>query len=177
MDHHQLSQQQGYQHHPCYNQDNPGHNLSIHGHNQDSFHHQYNHGGTYDTYSTHQHQTQFSPEYQDCFVKSEPEDYKYSSTYDQQYYGAYSDIDKYKLERKRERNRIAATKCRMRKLEKIAQLDTEVGQLKEQNLQLAKEGDCLRGELRQLKDILKKHVESGECRLAESGGHNPDSTS
>ena len=26
--------------------------------------------------------------------------------------GAYSDIDKYKLERKRERNRIAATKCR-----------------------------------------------------------------
>ena len=43
----------------------------------------------------------------------------------------------------------------MRKLEKIAQLDTEVGQLKEQNLQLAKEGDCLRGELRQLKDILE----------------------
>ena len=64
MDHHQLSQQQGYQHHPCYNQDNPGHNHSIHGHNQDSFHHQYNHGGGYDTYSTHQHQTQFSPEYQ-----------------------------------------------------------------------------------------------------------------
>ena len=64
MDHHQLSQQQGYQHHPCYNQDNPGHNHSIHGHNQDSFHHQYNHGGAYDTYSTHQHQTQFSPEYQ-----------------------------------------------------------------------------------------------------------------
>ena len=26
--------------------------------------------------------------------------------------GGYSDIDKYKLERKRERNRIAATKCR-----------------------------------------------------------------
>ena len=112
-----------------------------------------------------------------CYVKTEPEDYKYSSTYDQQFYGemftitlsylckstfhgpnwsditpiqnsgnyhvlwqpdsgcypmktgyhlscinqksfnitisgGYSDIDKYKLERKRERNRIAATKCR-----------------------------------------------------------------
>ena len=44
---------------------------------------------------------------------------------------------------------------RMRKLERIAQLDSEVGQLKEQNMQLVKEGDCLRGELRQLKDILK----------------------
>lgn len=44
---------------------------------------------------------------------------------------------------------------RMRKLERIAQLDSEVGQLKEQNLQLVKEGDCLRGELRQLKDILR----------------------
>ena len=43
----------------------------------------------------------------------------------------------------------------MRKLERIAQLDSEVGQLKEQNMQLAKEGDCLRGELRQLKDILR----------------------
>ena len=44
---------------------------------------------------------------------------------------------------------------RMRKLERIAQLDSEVGQLKEQNMQLVKEGDCLRGELRQLKDILR----------------------
>ena len=43
----------------------------------------------------------------------------------------------------------------MRKLERIAQLDSEVGQLKEQNMQLVKEGDCLRGELRQLKDILR----------------------
>ena len=82
----------------------------------------------------------------------------------------------------------------MRKLERIAQLDSEVGQLKEQNMQLVKEGDCLRGELRQLKDILRfaelllvlqmelifcccrKHVESGECKIGElcSG---PDSCS
>ena len=47
---------------------------------------------------------------------------------------------------------------RMRKLERIAQLDSEVGQLKEQNMQLVKEGDSLRGELRQLKDILRYGV-------------------
>jgi len=171
MDHHQLPQQ-GYQHsHPCYNQDPGHHHHTIDGHNQDSFQHHYNQQGTFETYSNQQHQTQFSPEYQGCYVKTEPEDYKYSSTYDQQFYGGYSDIDKYKLERKRERNRIAATKCRMRKLERIAQLDSEVGQLKEQNMQLVKEGDCLRGELRQLKDILKKHAESGECRL-QDGARN-----
>jgi len=38
-------------------------------------------------------------------------------------------------------------------------------------------GDCLRGELNHLKDVLKKHVESGECRLRETAGDNPDSTS
>ena len=82
----------------------------------------------------------------------------------------------------------------MRKLERIAQLDSEVGQLKEQNLQLVKEGDCLRGELKNLKDILKwdstnkynfikltslfrKHMESGECRLSDVATNNPDSTS
>merc|ERR1712061_850785 len=136
------------------------------GHNQDSFHHQYNHGGTYDTYSSHQHQTQFSPEYQDCFVKSEPEDYKYSSNYDQQYYGAgaYSDIDRYKLERKRERNRIAATKCRMRKMERIAQLDQEVAELKSQNTMLGQVGERLRAEVQTLKTRLKEHVGSG-CQV------------
>ena len=62
----------------------------------------------------------------------------------------------------------------MRKLERIAQLDSEVGQLKEQNMQLVKEGDSLRGELRQLKDILRKHVESGECKLGELCSSGPD---
>ena len=33
-----------------------------------------------------------------------------------------SGIDRFKLEKKRERNRIAASKCRQRKLEKISEL-------------------------------------------------------
>ena len=60
----------------------------------------------------------------------------------------------------------------MRKMEKISQLDAEVGQLKEQNSELVKEGDSLR----QLKDTLEKHLESGECKLEGSRGRNPDST-
>merc|ERR1719411_1428322 len=150
------------------------HQYGLHqdGHHQDDYHQhhqQFDPQASYDNYSSQQHlpHSQYSPEYSGCYVKSEPEDFKYSSSSYEQYYGGggYQDIEKYKLERKRERNRIAATKCRMRKLERIAQLDSEVGQLKEQNMQLAKEGDCLRGELNHLKDILKKHVESGECRL------------
>ena len=61
-------------------------------------------------------------------------------------------------------------------MERISQLETEVGLLKEQNLQLSKEGDKLRGELRQLKDTLEKHSESGECKLEWERGKKPDST-
>ena len=64
MDHHQHPQH-GYHNHPCYNQDNnPGHNQGMHGHNQDTFHQQYNVQGSFDTYSTQLHPNQFSPEYQ-----------------------------------------------------------------------------------------------------------------
>lgn len=35
---------------------------------------------------------------------------------------AISDLDRFKLEKKRERNRIAASKCRQRKLERISDL-------------------------------------------------------
>ena len=55
-------------------------------------------------------------------------------------------MERFRLERKRERNRIAATKCRQRKLEKIAQLDSEVSQLKEENLTLKQVREKLREE-------------------------------
>ena len=35
-------------------------------------------------------------------------------------------VEQFKLEKKRERNRIAATKCRLRKMERISQLDGQV---------------------------------------------------
>merc|ERR1719318_1265138 len=45
--------------------------------------------------------------------------------------------EKIKLERKRLRNRLAASKCRKRKLERISQLDERVAQLKTENADLA----------------------------------------
>ena len=38
-----------------------------------------------------------------------------------------SDLDRFKLEKKRERNRIAASKCRQRKLERISDLGNHDG--------------------------------------------------
>ena len=71
---------------------------------------------------------------------------------------------KMKQERKRERNRLAAAKCRMRKLERIAQLEERVKELKEQNAALADTGLHLRGDLASLKQELVNHLQSG-CGL------------
>merc|ERR1711860_410096 len=45
--------------------------------------------------------------------------------------------EKIKLERKRQRNRLAASKCRKRKLERIGQLELKVKDLKGENSELA----------------------------------------
>merc|ERR1711971_1431522 len=45
--------------------------------------------------------------------------------------------EKIKLDRKRQRNRLAASKCRKRKLERISQLDDRVAGLKNENADLA----------------------------------------
>uniref|UniRef100_A0A8C4NHB0 Transcription factor JunB n=1 Tax=Eptatretus burgeri TaxID=7764 RepID=A0A8C4NHB0_EPTBU len=48
-----------------------------------------------------------------------------------------------KVERKRHRNRIAATRCRRRKLERIARLQDKVASLKAQNVTLENQaGEC-----------------------------------
>lgn len=44
--------------------------------------------------------------------------------------------EKIKLERKRQRNRVAASKCRKRKLERISKLEDKVKDLKGENLEL-----------------------------------------
>merc|ERR1719159_1365274 len=45
--------------------------------------------------------------------------------------------EKIKLERKRQRNRLAASKCRKRKLERISHLELKVRDLKGENAELA----------------------------------------
>lgn len=69
--------------------------------------------------------------------------------------------EKIKLERKRARNRIAARKCRTRKLERIARLEERVADLKGQNNQLANSASSLRDQVCKLKRRIIEHVNSG----------------
>ncbi|KAG8454850.1 hypothetical protein GDO86_001173 [Hymenochirus boettgeri] len=72
--------------------------------------------------------------------------------------------ERIKAERKRLRNRIAASKCRKRKLERISRLEEKVKSLKTQNTELASTANLLREQVAQLKQKVMSHVNSG-CQL------------
>ncbi|XP_072294659.1 transcription factor JunD-like [Eucyclogobius newberryi] len=72
--------------------------------------------------------------------------------------------ERIKAERKRLRNRIAASKCRRRKLERISRLEDKVKTLKNQNTDLASTASVLRDQVTQLKQKVLTHVNSG-CEL------------
>ncbi|KAJ0032836.1 hypothetical protein NQD34_002917 [Periophthalmus magnuspinnatus] len=72
--------------------------------------------------------------------------------------------ERIKAERKRLRNRIAASKCRRRKLERISRLEDKVKSLKTQNTDLASTASVLRDQVEQLKQKVLTHVNSG-CEL------------
>uniref|UniRef100_A0A8C6WW23 Transcription factor JunB n=1 Tax=Neogobius melanostomus TaxID=47308 RepID=A0A8C6WW23_9GOBI len=72
--------------------------------------------------------------------------------------------ERIKAERKRLRNRLAATKCRRRKLERIARLEEKVKGLKSDNAGLSNTASVLRDQVAQLKQKVLTHVSSG-CQL------------
>lgn len=72
--------------------------------------------------------------------------------------------ERIKAERKRLRNRIAASKCRKRKLERISRLEDKVKTLKSQNTELASTASVLREQVAQLKQRVMNHVNNG-CQL------------
>lgn len=72
--------------------------------------------------------------------------------------------ERIKAERKRLRNRLAATKCRRRKLERIARLEEKVKGLKSDNQGLSNTASVLRDQVAQLKQKVLTHVSSG-CQL------------
>jgi hypothetical protein len=72
--------------------------------------------------------------------------------------------EKIKLERKRLRNRVAASKCRKRKLERISQLDDRVSALKGENSELAAVVKKLKASVCELKQEVMEHVGSG-CQI------------
>ncbi|KDR21486.1 Transcription factor AP-1 [Zootermopsis nevadensis] len=75
--------------------------------------------------------------------------------------------EKIKLERKRQRNRIAASKCRRRKLERISRLEDKVKLLKGENTELGSVVHKLKEQVCQLKEQVMDHVHSG-CQIMVS---------
>ncbi|XP_075787438.1 transcription factor JunD-like [Pelodiscus sinensis] len=77
--------------------------------------------------------------------------------------------ERLKAERKRLRNRIAASKCRRRKLERIARLEEKVKALKGQNAELAATASLLRAQVSQLQGRVRSHLSSG-CHISAAAG-------
>ncbi len=75
--------------------------------------------------------------------------------------------ERIKIDRKRERNRVAARKCRTRKLERIARLEDRVRQLKGENSDLSTTATSLRDQVAKLKQQIMQHVNSG-CQVMMS---------
>jgi transcription factor AP-1 len=70
-----------------------------------------------------------------------------------------------KLERKRLRNRLAASKCRKRKLERISNLDEKVSDLKDENGELMGIVKRLKDSVCNLKQEVMEHVQHG-CQIS-----------
>ncbi|XP_055918181.1 transcription factor Jra [Eupeodes corollae] len=77
--------------------------------------------------------------------------------------------EKIKLERKRQRNRVAASKCRKRKLERISKLEEKVKELKGENADLALVLKNLKDHVFQLKQQVIDHINAG-CNIALYNG-------
>lgn len=77
--------------------------------------------------------------------------------------------EKIKLERKRQRNRVAASKCRKRKLERISKLEDKVKELKTENTDLALVLKNLKDHVFQLKQQVIDHINSG-CNISLYNG-------
>uniref|UniRef100_A0A8D2MNH5 Transcription factor JunB n=1 Tax=Zonotrichia albicollis TaxID=44394 RepID=A0A8D2MNH5_ZONAL len=76
--------------------------------------------------------------------------------------------ERLKAERKRLRNRIAASKCRKRKLERISRLEEKVKALKGQNAELAATANLLRAQVTQLQGRVRSHLSSGCLQTGSS---------
>lgn len=69
--------------------------------------------------------------------------------------------EKIKLERKRQRNRVAASKCRKRKLERISKLEDKVKMLKGENVELGGVIKSLKEHVIHLKQKVIEHINNG----------------
>lgn len=83
--------------------------------------------------------------------------------------------ERMKLERKRQRNRLAASKCRSRKLERISKLEEKVKLLKTENVELGSMVNQLKEHVGLLKVEVMSHVRAGcALRLVPNNGQYYD---
>jgi len=68
-----------------------------------------------------------------------------------------------RIDRKRERNRLAAQKCRSRKLEQIAVLESRCAVLRTENDALSRTAGQLADEVSRLRQTLAEHTTSSQC--------------
>lgn len=76
-----------------------------------------------------------------------------------------------KVERKKARNRIAASKCRMRRLQRESELQSKVKLLKDHNQELNNEVSELREQINNLKRALVQHMQGG-CQVSVPEGYS-----
>ena len=75
-----------------------------------------------------------------------------------------SNQEQAKLERKREKNRNAAQKCRSKKLERISRLEDRVAELKRQNAALTASSQAQKEHVNVLRQQIVDHVNNG-CQI------------
>ncbi|KAH7935088.1 transcription factor Jun [Rhipicephalus sanguineus] len=74
------------------------------------------------------------------------------------------DRERIRLEQRRERNRIAAHKCRQRKLDRDSELEAKVNALKAEKTVLEYDNSVLRHEVYQLSQEVRTHIKAG-CKM------------
>jgi len=73
-----------------------------------------------------------------------------------------------RIDRKRERNRLAAQKCRSRKLEQIVVLESRCAVLRAENDGLSRTAEQLADQVRELQQTLAEHTASPQCFINTS---------
>jgi len=99
--------------------------------------------------------------YGHVIIKEEPSDSQIVPTMSEMNPIDMASQERIKLERKRQRNRVAASKCRKRKLERIAKLEEKVKQIKNENAELNAVADRLRDSVARLRAEIASHRSMG----------------
>lgn len=81
-----------------------------------------------------------------------------------------------RVDRKRERNRLAAQKCRSRKLEQIAVLESRCAVLRDENSVLSRTAKQLAEQVSRLRHSLAEHTAGSQCVINSTYTSNSPST-